>query len=227
MKQNGTGCPRTGRLAGLMQHISISQDVATLEWRSARAPPSYFFFFFQICSDLGVTVGPAFKVRRSGSEHTKSAGYSVISAAAQSRRPSPAFVPARRPKTTGPYYRLQSGPVNILPLGHAHQRRNAPERMCCSVRRSRSRSHTGEEVRGLACPSASPSHARASFYRPLVIEEARCLVARGHEFHMECFVIHRIHLLCPWDKERLGNVGDTEGKTWRGEQTDLQSVSIK
>lgn len=52
LKQNGTGCPRTGRLAGLMQHISISQDVATLEWRSARAPPSYFFFF-QICSDLG------------------------------------------------------------------------------------------------------------------------------------------------------------------------------
>lgn len=106
--------------------------------------PAIFFFFFQICSDLGVTVGPAFKVRRSSSEHTKSAGYSVISAAAQSRRPSPAFVPARRPKTTGPYYRLQSGPVNILPLGHAHQRRNAPERTCCSVRRSRS--HAGEDV---------------------------------------------------------------------------------
>lgn len=145
LKQNGTGCPRTGRLAGLMQHISISQDVATLAWRSARAPPSYFFSFkFAVIS--GAPVGPAFKVQRSSSEHTKSAGYSVISAAAQPKPPPFAFVPTRRPKTTGPYYRRQSGPVNILPLGHAHQWRNAPERMCCSVRRSRSRSHTGEEV---------------------------------------------------------------------------------
>lgn len=146
MKQNGTGCPRTGRLAGLMQHISISQDVATLEWRSARAPPSYFFFSFKFAVISGSLSDRPSKCGAAAASTRRALPHSVISAAAQSRRPSPAFVPARRPKTTGPYYRLQSGPVNILPLGHAHQQRNAPERMCCSVRCSRSRSHTGEEV---------------------------------------------------------------------------------
>lgn len=61
-----------------------------------------------------------------------------------------------------------------------------------------------------------------------VIEEARCLVARGHEFHMECFVIHWIYLLCPWNKERLGNVGDTEEKLGGvNKRTSSQSQSSR
>lgn len=144
LKQNGTGCLRTGHLVSLVQHISISRMLHILMVFSS-APPQHFFSFKFVVISGSQSDWPS-KAQHSSSEHAKSPGCSVLSAAAQSRRPSLAFVPARSPRTTGPYYRPQSGPVNIFSLGHAHQRRNAPERICCSVRHLRSHSNSGEEV---------------------------------------------------------------------------------
>lgn len=58
LKQNGTGSLRTGHLAGLMQHISISRMLQISN--GVQLGPSQLFFFFEICHDLGVTSGPAF-----------------------------------------------------------------------------------------------------------------------------------------------------------------------